>query len=273
MIVNKNIDSGKAFDWGRTSEDYAKFRDIYPDEFYERIVGLGLCVKGQNVLDLGTGTGVLPRNLHKYGAKFTGADISANQIEQARKLTAEAGLSNDIEYVVASAETVNFPDNSFDVITACQCFQYFDKPIAMPKIHKMLKDGGHFCVLFMGWLPFESEIAKRSEELVLKYNPVWSAHSMQRYVIGETDWQLRAITPSDWQNLFELEVAETFDLTVSFTRESWHGRMKACRGIGASSLLKSEILAWEEEHLKYVDTLPETFEIPHFASILNLRKK
>lgn len=31
MIVNKNIDNGKAFDWGKTSPDYAKYRDIYPE--------------------------------------------------------------------------------------------------------------------------------------------------------------------------------------------------------------------------------------------------
>ena len=155
MISKNNIDNGKAFDWGLASEDYAKYRDIYPNEFYEKLIELGLCVKGQNVLDLGTGTGVLPRNMHKYGAKFIGADISENQIEQARRLTKEAGF--DIEYVVASAETVDFPENSFDVITACQCFQYFDKEIALPKIHKMLKENGNFCVLFMSWLPDESQ--------------------------------------------------------------------------------------------------------------------
>ena len=33
IIKDKNIDDGKEFDWGRTSGDYAKFRDIYTDEF------------------------------------------------------------------------------------------------------------------------------------------------------------------------------------------------------------------------------------------------
>lgn len=28
-----DIDGGKSFDWGKTSEDYAKYRDIYPDFF------------------------------------------------------------------------------------------------------------------------------------------------------------------------------------------------------------------------------------------------
>lgn len=33
IIKDKNIDDGKEFDWGRTSVEYAKFRDIYTDEF------------------------------------------------------------------------------------------------------------------------------------------------------------------------------------------------------------------------------------------------
>ena len=68
--------------------------------------------------------------------------------------------------------------------------------------------------------PMKAKIAYNSEQLVLKYNPHWSAHSMKRYVIGKEDWELRAITPKHWGELFELEVAETFDLSLIFTRES-----------------------------------------------------
>ena len=38
-ITDKNIDSGIAFDWGRAASDYAKYRDIYPQEFYDRTIG------------------------------------------------------------------------------------------------------------------------------------------------------------------------------------------------------------------------------------------
>ncbi len=77
-----DIDNGKSFDWGNTSKDYAKYRDIYPKEFYQCILDLGLCKDGQKVLDIGTGTGVLPRNMYRYGAKWIGTDISEKQIEQ-----------------------------------------------------------------------------------------------------------------------------------------------------------------------------------------------
>lgn len=60
MIYKNSIDNGKSFDWGRASKDYGRYRDIYPDSFYKNILSLGIGTKGQKILDLGTGTGVLP---------------------------------------------------------------------------------------------------------------------------------------------------------------------------------------------------------------------
>ena len=37
-ITDDRIDGGRAFDWGRTSADYAMYRDIYPPAFYDRIL-------------------------------------------------------------------------------------------------------------------------------------------------------------------------------------------------------------------------------------------
>jgi len=78
-IANKNIDEGKAFNWGNTSLDYAKFRGIYPQEFYQKIIDRALCIKRQSILDIRAGTGVLPRNLYKFGTKWAAIDISDNQ--------------------------------------------------------------------------------------------------------------------------------------------------------------------------------------------------
>ena len=261
-MKKNNIDGGNTFDWGKTSKDYAKYRDIYPNEFYKRIVDLELCVKEQDVLDLGTGTGVLPRNLYRFGAKFIGADISENQINEARKLSQNNGM--DIKYIVASAEDVNFPERSFDVITACQCFQYFNTKITLPKIHDMLKDDGRFCILWMAWLPDEDKIAGMSENLVLNYNPSWTGAGEKRSEQSIPEWA---------KPLFEVKNSIVYDINVPFTRESWHGRMKACRGIGASSLSDEVIAEFEKEHIKILSEVPETFDILHYVAILDLQKK
>ena len=259
-IIDEKIDGGKPFDWGRTSTDYARFRDIYPKEFYKKILDRKLCVDGQTILDIGTGTGVLPRNMYKYGAKWTGTDISENQIEQAKILS--KGM--DIDYYALSAENMVFSDHSFDVITACQCFWYFDHEKIMPKLFQMLKPNGHILVLYMAWLPYEDKIANASERLVLKYNPKWSG-------AGETIHPI--FIPECYNEKFELIYHEEYPLKVHFTAESWNGRMKACRGVGAS-LSEEEINMWEQEHLKLLSEIaPDEFDILHYAAIAELKKK
>ena len=260
IIKDKKIDAGKPFDWGKTSLDYAKFRDVYPQEFYRKIIDLGLCKNGQRILDLGTGTGVLPRNMYKYGAKWVGTDISPEQIDQAKLLS----KNMDILYLAAAAEKISFSDNYFAVVTACQCFWYFDHNKLMPQLCRILKPEGKILVLYMAWLPFEDEIAGASEQLVLKYNPSWSG-------AGET---IHPITiPEIYKEKFVLSAHEEYPLMVHFTRESWHGRMKACRGIGAS-LSENEISEWESEHKKLLDSIAsEEFDIRHYAAFALLKKK
>ena len=261
-ISDNRIDNGRPFDWGRVSEDYAKFRDIYPDTFYKKIIDRGLCISGQRVLDLGTGTGVLPRNMYRYGAEWIGADISGEQIKQAKKLAHDAGL--DIAFIVSGAEDIDFPANSFDVITACQCFWYFRHDIVMPKLAKLLKDGGRLVILYMAWLPFEDDIAGQSEQLVLKYSPDWSGAGETRKPI----W-----IPDIAYEHFELEYHDEYDIPVRFTRGSWHGRMKACRGVGAS-LSADKLEMWEKEHMALLDRIaPEEFDVLHYAAIAVLKKK
>lgn len=260
-IKDNRIDAGKAFDWGRTSEYYAKYRDIYPDVFYQKVADRGLCVKGQKVLDLGTGTGVLPRNMYKYGAKWTATDISPEQIEQAERLAKEAKM--DIDFKAVSAEKIDFPDGSFDVLTACQCFFYFDHEKVAPEFARILKKDGKLVILYMAWLPFEDELAGKSEDLVRKYNPTWTGGGETRHPIH---------IPDVMYDYFDMEYHEEYDLMVPFTKDSWHGRMIACRGVGAS-LAPDELEKWDKEHREHLKNYPDEFEVKHYAAIAVLRKK
>ena len=261
-ITDKRIDSGKAFDWGKTSKEYAKYRDIYPSVFYRKIADRGLCVKDQKVLDLGTGTGVLPRHMYPFGADWVGTDISPEQIEQARILAEDAGMN--IDFRAVSTELLDFPDGTFDVITACQCFWYFDHDKVMPVLADLLKRDGKLVILYMAWLPEEDKIAGESEKMILKYSPHWTGAGEHRH----PNW-----IPDTAYDYFDLVEHEEYDLKVHFTKETWHGRIKASRGIGAS-LSADELQKWDREHREMLDRIaPEEFDVLHYAAITVMKKK
>ena len=256
----KWIDRGQPFDWGKTSEDYARFRIFIPRLFTARFWTAILASRVSARWMWEPAPVCCPRHLYRFGAKWTGIDSSPNQIEQARLLSRQM----NIDYHVVSVEDASFPDACFDVITACQCFCYFDHQRAMPNLHRMLKRDGSLLVLYMAWLPAEDAIAGASETLALQYNPAWSG-------AGETMHPIAI--PACYQEGFRLAYQEEYQFTVPFTRDSWHGRMKTCRGIGAS-LPPEKLAMWECEHRQLLQCIaPERFDILHYAAVAELKKR
>lgn len=242
----KNIDNGNSFDFGKTSAEYARYRDIYPKLMYEKLTALGVGTDGSNWLDIGTGTGVIPLNLYSNGANITGIDISAEQIKTAKKSAAEKHIGN-VNFIVSPAEATPFADNSFDCITAAQCFWYFDKDKAITEIKRIIRHGGTFIKIYMSYT-LDDEIAKKSHELVKTMNRNWTPGAS-----GAKDI---------YNHPFENGNIDIFECYLPFTRESWHGRMLACRGTMAS-MDKKTLAEWNEQHNKLLLNYPETFEIKH----------
>ena len=245
MITKKSIDGGKAFDWGLTSQQYAKYRNIYPAHLYKRLHELGVAADGTAWLDLGTGTGILPQNMYNPKAKIFGVDISEEQIDYA-KLTAEKNGFN-IDYIVSTAESTCLPSHSFNCITAAQCFWYFDRETMKSEIKRLLKPNGKFIKIYLTYT-LDDEIAAESHQLVKKLNTVWTPAAS-----GSKDM---------FDDLFDGRVTETFYCDIPFTRESWHGRMTACRGTLAS-MSEEQFEKWSEEHIKMLSHYPESFTIKH----------
>ncbi|MEM7108480.1 MAG: class I SAM-dependent methyltransferase [Bacteroidota bacterium] len=235
MIAVENVDSGKGFDWGKTTQDYQKYRTGYPPEFYQILAALGVGLEGQRILDLGTGTGELALNFASQGAQITGIDISEQQIAQARQNASKRNLNIDFQAI--RAEDVSFPDKSFDTITASMCWLYFAKDVMIPMVKRLLKPTGVLMTSSIVWLPFEDELAGKTEELILKYNPNWSSS-------GAVDGQ---ISIPEWSEKdFNIRSHHKFKVEVPFGNSSWRGRLRANRGIGASLPL-NEIEAFDQE--------------------------
>ena len=255
-----NIDKNNNFDFSKTSGDYALYRDIYPKEFYDCFIKNGIGIKGTTLLDIGTGTGVIPRNLYQYGAKIIGTDISESQIDEAKKLSKDM----NIEYYAQSAENLNFKGKSFDSISICQCIWYLDPRSLVDTLDKLLKDNGKVIITYMAWLPKEDNIAQKSEDLVLKYNPNWTGCNATRNY---------PYVPKELLDKFEIVKEDLFDSDIPFTIDSWAGRIRACRGTGAA--LDPETLEkFNEEHIKMLkENTKEPFIIKHFISYSILMKK
>lgn len=253
MVKRSDVDAGRDIDWGRTSKDYAKYRPGPPPSVYEILKVHGIGLKGQKVLDQGTGTGVFARQMARQGCEVIGTDLSPDQVQMAKALAADEGLTN-VSFQASPAEVNPFPDHSFDVMSASQCFSYFDKSIWIPEAKRLLRPGGSFVYVYFHWLPLEDPISGATEKLVLQHNPDWDAHSEQ------------GIAPQ-----FEPYAKGHFDQTghfvydedISFSREVWRGRIRALRAIGAT-LTPEQVEAFDREHEQLLkERFPETFPIRH----------
>ncbi len=246
-----SIDPGMNVDWGKTSLDYAKYRAGPPPSLYQKLFRLNVGTPSQKILDLGTGTGVLARQFAKQGCEVVGTDISPEQIKMAETLAALDNLK--IEFKTIPTEEIHF-DKKFDAIAASQCFLYFDKSKVVPLIKKHLTKNGVLVTAHFSWLPLIDPIAKKSEELILKYNPNWTAHSFSG-VIPQIPYGLE----SD----FIVRDSFVYDEPIRFTRDEWRGRMRACRAIGAA-LSTDEVDAFDREHEDLLKSVADdTFTILH----------
>lgn len=87
--------------------------------------------KGDRVLEVGCGEGVLAVMMAKVGAKVTATDISTKNLSAAKDLAKKEGV--EIEFLEADLENLPFQDSSFDIIVADNVLEHlpdFDKGLA-----------------------------------------------------------------------------------------------------------------------------------------------
>lgn len=62
---------------------------------------------------------------------------------------------------------------------------------------------------------------------------------------------------------FDLLTMFQYDEPIPFTRETWRGRIRACRGIGAT-LTPEQVRAFDEKHARLLEeTAAESFTVLH----------
>jgi ubiquinone/menaquinone biosynthesis C-methylase UbiE len=238
--------------WDQTSEDYSKYRPGYPDNYFLLLQELGIGLKNQDILDIGTGTGALALPFAKQEARVTGVDISGGQIEAAKALASEKKLN--VRFIVAKAEETGLPDNSFDVLTSSMSWGYLDQKRMPEEAARLLRKNGLLLISSLNGVRDADAITQRTGELLKKYG------SEQRH---QRKWEAGGIVPEWAKDKFRLKTYHTYYVTIPFTKESWRGRIRASRSVGA--ILSREKVEEFDRKLQTVldDIGKDHFDVKH----------
>ena len=118
--------------------------------------------RGKKLLEVGCGAGIDLVRFARAGAIVTGIDLSTTAIELARKNIEQNGFRADLR--VMNGESMQFPDNSFDVVYAHGVLQYTaDVEKMAAEIHRVLKPGGEAILMVYNrnsWLNLMRQLTK-----------------------------------------------------------------------------------------------------------------
>ncbi|WP_031466462.1 class I SAM-dependent methyltransferase [Sciscionella sediminilitoris] len=129
--------------FGAEAERYDRTRPRYPGALIERVRAES---PGAKVLDVGTGTGIVARQLERTGAEILGVEPDERMAEFAR--------SSGVAVEVAKFEEWEPRARTFDTVVAGQTWHWVDPVAGAEKAARVLGPGGLLAVF---WNAFEAE--------------------------------------------------------------------------------------------------------------------
>jgi SAM-dependent methyltransferase len=161
-------------------------------------------MSGMDAIELGCGTGYVSAWMIRRGARVVGIDNSERQLETARRLAAEH--SAELELIHGNAETVPYPDESFDfAISEYGAAIWADPYKWVPEAHRLLRPGGELS--FLGNHPMIMCVQPRDQDI-----PATRSLHEPYFGMYRVDWD----TEDDTTTVFNLPISEwmrLFDTT------------------------------------------------------------
>jgi ubiquinone/menaquinone biosynthesis C-methylase UbiE len=127
-------------DYDRLAAKYAQFRQIHPAVLRNLLDTSGVGAPSQ-VLEVGCGTGNYILALHEAcGCTGYGIDPSAQMLAQPRS------HSDQVTFRIGSAEQIEFPNNTFDLLFSVDVIHHVPRPLTFfREAFRVLKAGGQIC--------------------------------------------------------------------------------------------------------------------------------
>jgi SAM-dependent methyltransferase len=135
------VSTDRARSFGSVAELYDTYRPGPPPALADVIGRLD----GLDVLDIAAGTGIVTRFLVSLGAT-----LSAVEPDDDMRAVLER-RSPTVRVLRGVAESLPFPDESFDVVVTSSAWHWFSQPAAVNEIARVLRDGGRLFVLSNGF--------------------------------------------------------------------------------------------------------------------------
>jgi SAM-dependent methyltransferase len=162
----------------------------------------------------------------------------------------------DVAYRVATAEDTGLPGGSYDLVTAGQCWHWFDGDRAAAEVRRLLRPGGSVVIAHFDWIPLPGNVASATEALIERHNPSWAMG-------GGSGLYPRWLTDLGRAGFEDIRTF-SFDVVVDYRPEAWIGRIRASAGVGATLAPEQvERLSADLRRLLAEHHPADPLEVPH----------
>ena len=192
-------------------------------QFVERFVDMAAITEGAVVLDVATGTALIPMQLaNLVGAKgwIVGLDITPGMLAQAQRNLDRAGISTRIDLTCASGLEMPFPAAIFDVVLCGLGTHHMDVPQMLSEMRRILKPGGRLVLADVGASPFWRSLWGRIWLRILMVQ-FGLTHSRAR-TQAETEAFANMWSAGQWRAFLSEREFVDINITESRPRHAWY---------------------------------------------------